>query len=129
MFFRRVDMALIPMEALPYFEHMIYLPMVLVILKKDRLAIESGTVKLKKPYVKIIDEAIKNAQNELKIAKRHLHENHMDLTRGKSDDTFTEYIFFYKGYEEQRRYLNVRLRNRTEELLTHYFTQPVHHTG
>ena len=36
---------------------------------------------------------------------------------------FTEYIFISGGYEDHRRYLNVRLRNRTEELLDLYFTR------
>ncbi|PZX04897.1 hypothetical protein C7437_103148 [Psychrobacillus insolitus] len=34
---------------------------------------------------------------------------------------FTEYVFFHGGYEEHRRYLNVRLRNRVKELLSIYF--------
>lgn len=117
-------MALIPMESLPYFENMIYLPMVLIILEKDRVAIENGPIKLKRPYIKMIDEAIKNAQVELKKTTIYLQRNHMKLIRGKIDDTFTEYTFLYGGYEEQRRYLNVRLRNRTEELLTIYFSKP-----
>ena len=45
----------------------------------------------------------------------------MNVIRRKTDDTFTEYVFIYGGYEDHRRYLNVRLRNRTEELLTEYF--------
>jgi len=44
----------------------------------------------------------------------------MKLLRVGLDDTTTEYTFFYGGYEQNRRYLNVRLRNRTEELLEVY---------
>lgn len=114
-------MPLIPVESLTYFENMIYLPMVLVILERDRAAFESGSFKLKRPYVKIVDEAIKIARTELKETTIYLRRNNMKVIRGKSDDTFTEYVFYYGGYEEHRRYLNVRLRNRTEELLTLYF--------
>lgn len=117
-------MVLIPTEALPYFENMIYLPMVLIILERDRVTIEKGPIKLKRPYIKIIDEAIQNAQAELKKTTVYLQRNHMKLLRGKMDDTFTEYTFLYGGYEEQRRYLNVRLRNKTEEILTFYFSKP-----
>lgn len=114
-------MALIPVESLPYFENMIYVPMVLIILERDRSAFETGPFKLKRPYVKIVDEAIKIARAELKETTFHLHRNNMQVIRGKSGDTFTEYTFLYGDYEDHRRYLNVRLRNRTEELLTVYF--------
>lgn len=115
-------MALIPVESLPYFESMIYLPMVLIILERDRDTFETGPFKLKRPYVKIVDEAMKNARAELKKTTIYLRRNNMQVIRGEGDDTFTEYVFLYGGYEEHRRYLNVRLRNRTEELLTEYFS-------
>ena len=47
--------------------------------------------------------------------------NSMKVLRGEGDDMFTEYVFFHGGYEEHRRYLNVRLRNRVEELLNDVF--------
>ena len=52
-------MPLLPPEALPYFENMIYLPMLLIILERDRESIEKGPFKLKGPYVKLIDKAMK----------------------------------------------------------------------
>lgn len=114
-------MPLIPAEALPYFENMIYLPMVLIILERDRENFGKGPFKLKRPYVKIIDEAFKFVQAELKETSIYLRRNNMKVIRGKTDDTFTEYVFIYGGYEDHRRYLNVRLRNRTEELLGIFF--------
>ena len=115
-------MALIPTEALPYFENMIYLPMILIVLERDREAFENGPFKLKKPYVEIVDGAIKFVRAELKETTFFLRRNNMSVIRGKTDDTFTEYAFIHGGYEDHRRYLNVRLRNRTEELLTVYFS-------
>ncbi|MDS9470300.1 hypothetical protein [Sporosarcina pasteurii] len=114
-------MALIPPEALPHVERMIYLPMVLIILEKDRKIVEDGKFKLKRPYIQLLDEVIKTAQAELQETMIYLQRHHIKVSRGKTDDTFTEYVFLYGGYEEQRRYLNVRLRNKTEELLTSYF--------
>lgn len=115
-------MPLIPAESLPYFEKMIYLPMVLTILERDREFVEKGPFKLKRPYVSIIELAVKEAQRELKETKLYLRKHNMKVIRGKHDDTFTEYIFFHGGYEEHRRYLNVRLRNRVEELLVVYLS-------
>lgn len=114
-------MALIPTEALPYFENKIYLPMILIILERDREVVENSSLKLKRPYIKVVDEAMKFARAELKKTTIYLRRHNMQVIRGKTDDTFTEYVFYHGGYEDHRRYLNVRLRNRTEELLTIYF--------
>ena len=115
-------MPLIPADSLPYFEKMIYLPMVLTILERDREIVAKGPFKLKRPYVLIIEQAIKEAQKDLKGTKLFLRERNMKVIRGKHDDTFTEYVFFHGGYEEHRRYLNVRLRNRVEELIGIYLS-------
>jgi hypothetical protein len=114
-------MPLIPPEALPYFENMIYLPMLLIILERDRESFEKGPFKLKGPYVKLVDEAAKVARAKLKETTIYLRRRNMKVIRSKTDNTFTEYVFVHGGYEDHRRYLNVRLRNRTEELLGIYF--------
>ena len=114
-------MPLIPDEAIPYLENMIYLPMVLTILEKDRTIFESGPFKLKRPYITMVEGATKQVQKELKETRVYLKKHSMQVLRGEGDDMFTEYVFFHGGYEEHRRYLNVRLRNRVEELLSIYF--------
>lgn len=111
---------LIPNEALPYFENQIYLPMMLTILSKDRVTIEKSSFKLPDPYLKLIDRAIHAVQMEMKETSDYLRINKMKLIKGETEDTFTTYIFIYGGYEDSRRYLNVRLKNRTEELLELY---------
>lgn len=116
-------MPLIPAEALPYFENMIYLPMVLIILERDRELFEKGPFKLKGPYVELVDEATKLVKAELKETTVYLRRHQMKVIRQQMDDTFTEYVFIHGGYEDHRRYLNVRLRNRTEELIKVYFTR------
>lgn len=113
-------MPLIPEEAIPYLENMMYLPMVLTILEKDRINFEKGPFKLKRPYIVMIEEAVKQVQKELKNTHMYMKRHSMKVLRGEGDDMFTEYVFFHGGYEEHRRYLNVRLRNRVEELLTMY---------
>lgn len=111
---------LIPAEALPYFENQIYLPMMLTILSKDRATVERSGFKLPAPYLKVIDRAIEAVQKEMKETADYLRANKMKLLKGDSDDTFTTFIFLYGGYEDKRRYLNVRLKNRTEELIELY---------
>ncbi|MGE6487742.1 hypothetical protein [Paenisporosarcina sp. NPDC076898] len=114
---------LIPEESLPYFERMIYLPMVLTVLEHDRVKFEQLDVKLPRPYLNLIDGAIKAAQNDLKETKQYMRQHNNKITRDNNDGTTTSYTFYFKGYEHHRRYLNVRLRNRTEELLTVYLAK------
>lgn len=106
-----------PTEAIPYFENRIYLPLLITILERDREAIERGPFKLRRPYLKLIEGALKLVQAELKETNAYMRRNKMQVIRGNTDATFTVYTFIHGGYEDCRRYLNVRLRNRSEELL------------
>ncbi|WP_239433489.1 hypothetical protein [Sporosarcina sp. ACRSL] len=49
----------------------------------------------------------------MKETADYMRANKLRLERGATGDTFTTYIFSYGGYTEERRYLNVRLRNRS----------------
>ncbi|WWS90503.1 hypothetical protein V6B14_22025 (plasmid) [Sporosarcina psychrophila] len=116
-------MALIPDEALPYFENMIYFPMIINILERDREVIETSSFKLKGPYIKIVESTLKIVRAELKETNNYARSKNMKLIKKGKDDTFTEYLFIHGGYEDIRRYMNIRLRNRTEELISIYFTK------
>lgn len=111
---------LIPTEALEYFNDAIYYPMLLIVLERDKLAIEVGDFKFRGPYLKIIERAEKLVRDDFKETNNYFKQHKMKLNKLGNDGTFTEYEFFYGNYEQKRRYLNVRLRNRTEELLEHY---------
>lgn len=117
-------MPALKMEVIPYLENMIYLPMILTILERDRLLIEQGNFKLKKPYLGLVDEVAKTVHKELGNTAAYLRSRKMSVVKGKMDDIFTEYVFVHDSQEDRRRYLNVRLRNRTEELLTQYLRPP-----
>ncbi len=116
-------MSRIPEEALPKFENAIYLPMLIQILERDRGEIEIGSFKLKKPYVDLIEGALKAARLELKETNIYFSRNNMKVIKVKNDGTFTDYTFLSGGFEDHRRYLNVRLRNRTQEFMSIYFAK------
>ncbi len=97
--------------------------MIIKILERDRGEIEIGSFKLKKPYLDMIEGALKAARNEMKQTTIYLKRNNMNVIKRLNDGTFTEYLFQYKGYENHRKYLNIRLRNRTEELMGVYFVK------
>lgn len=112
---------MIPEESIPHYENAIYLPMLILILEKDISTIEETQIKLKRPYTKMIDLAIKNARAELKKSNIYLKRNNMQLIKKGTDKEFTEHAFYNVGHEDHRKYSNIRLRNRTEELMSEYF--------
>lgn len=116
-------MAHIPIEAVPYLEAAIYLPMLLIVLEKDQAQIETGQFKLKRPYIYLIDEAIKYAEVELRKTKVYLKNHQLRVVQGNRDEMFTEYQFHYKQVMDVRRYSNIRLRNHVEDLLKSYLTK------
>lgn len=103
-------------------EQAIYLPMVIIVLERDRMIIDDSPFKLKQPYLTLVEQSIKAVQHDLKIARRSMRKENMKVWQIKHDDTFTMFSFFYKGYEEQHNYFNSVLRNKTEELLGYYLS-------
>jgi hypothetical protein len=94
--------------------------MIIILLERDRVVFENGDFKLNRPYINIIEQSIKAVQKDIKETKLYLRKNKMKIIKGNRDEACTEYTFYYGGYEQHRRYLNVRLRNRVEELLDVY---------
>lgn len=116
-------MQLISSEALFHFENMIYFPMLIKVLERDQETIVASPIKLKGPYLKMIEGALDLIRADVKVTKGYLKRNNMQVIRHKKEENFTEYVFSQNGHEERRRYLNIRLRNRTEELMSHYFSK------
>ena len=114
-------MAHIPIEAVPYLEAAIYLPMILIVLYKYYAQIVAVNFILKRPYFHLIDEAKKSAHEDLKKTKAYMVHRGLKVVRGDSDELFTEYYFHYQQAMEVRRYSNIRLRNKVENLLDYYF--------
>lgn len=103
-----------------FFDKAIYYPMLLVVLEQDKAAIEVGDFKFKDPYLKIIERAETLIRDDFKATNAYFRQHKMKLNKLGNNGTFTEYEFIHGGYSDKRRYLNVRLRNRTEELLEEY---------
>lgn len=112
---------MIPTEAIDHFERLIYLPMLLTILTSDQALLAKQPLKFINPYLSFLDDVLKSIQQDLKGSHEYLRKHNMKLIKGETEGIFTEYIFIHNGYEDRRNYLNVRLRNRTEELMNEYF--------
>ncbi|GIN38436.1 hypothetical protein [Heyndrickxia oleronia] len=116
-------MKLIPEKDQAVIEKAIYLPMVIIVLNQDLKIINNSQIKLKSPYTEWIEKTILTVQKELSDVKRYMKQNQIKVEKMKTEESFTQYVFIYKGYEDIHRYFNPRLRNRTEELLKYYLYQ------
>ncbi|WP_033829565.1 hypothetical protein [Bacillus andreraoultii] len=113
-------MTRIPSDSRDLLEKGIYYPMVIKVLEKDLHVIKSSPFKLQKPYLELVEHTLNYVHNELYKVKKELKKQGMRVQEFKRDDTFTTYLFIYKGYEEYHSYFNPRLRNYVEELLTYF---------
>lgn len=113
-------MTRIPSESRDLLEKAIYYPMLIKVLEKDLSVFKSSPFKLPNPYIELVEHILNLVHKELYYVKRELKKQGMKVQKTKWDDTFTTYLFIYKGYEEYHSYFNPRLRNYVESLLTNY---------
>lgn len=113
-------MTRIPSDERDIIEQAMYLPMVLIVLEKDRLIIDKAPFKLKEPYLNLVEETIRAVQRDLKTVKDKMRKGNMKVLQIGHDEAFTMYSFFYKGFEEQHNYFNPRIRNKVHELMEYY---------
>ena len=115
-------MSHIPQNVVPLFEAGIYLPMLLTIVNQDLESVQHGEFKLKEPYIQLLDGIRIQIEKDLEDTKRQFKQHNMKLKRGKKDNLFTEFYFYYNEILELRRYSNIRLRNQSEFLFKRYLS-------
>ncbi|MDF1510838.1 peptidoglycan recognition protein [Bacillus phage vB_Bacillus_1020A] len=104
-------------------EQSILLPMLLTILERDRMIFEQLPVKLKPPYLNLIEKTMKVVQKDLKDVKLKMKKGNMKAYEISRDSGFTGYMFVCRGFEEQHNYFNLNIRNKIEILLEHYLNK------
>jgi len=113
----------IPTEAYHYFDNKIYLPMLITVLERDVESFDKLPFKLNRPYLAVIDKALKYIRADLKAADIYLTRHNMRLVRNRLDEQYSEFVFIYAGHEERRKYTSDELRIKCEEILGTYFVK------
>ncbi|NCU16562.1 hypothetical protein [Pallidibacillus pasinlerensis] len=113
-------MTRIPPKNRDLLEMAIYYPMLIKVLELDLQVVENSPFKLKRPYKTLIEKTLTDVHKKLYEVKRELKRQGMKVQEVKRDETFTTFLFLYKGYEEYHSYFNPRLRNYVEDLLAFY---------
>jgi hypothetical protein len=110
----------IPDDDRDIFEQFLFLPMALTIFQRDLSIIENAPFKLKQPYIRCIEESMNHIQRDLSIIKHEMKKKKMKAEQLQRDDTFTAFLFVYKGYEEHHNYFNPRIRNYVQNVMEKY---------
>lgn len=97
-----------------------FLPMVLTIIERDKKIFEKCPFKIKEPYLIFLERTSKSVLIDLSKAKEYMRKNNLKVEKRGSDDAFTSYHFFYKGFEEEHNYINPRIRKKGMELIDYY---------
>lgn len=117
-----IIMALITDHERDVIEKEIYLPMLITILERDKKAIELSQVKIKQPYIELIENAIKKVNKDIRENRIYMNKNKIKVFKVNGDEVFTKYRFICRGINEDHNYFNPRLKNRCEELLSEYLS-------
>nr|WP_223155082.1 hypothetical protein [Alkalibacillus aidingensis] len=91
--------------------------MAIVVLEKDIKLIESGSFKIKEPYLELLRRMIHQARTERRDLRKNMDQRKMDVVFIQKNDTFSTYLFLAHGYEEERRYFNPAVRKKVEQIL------------
>jgi hypothetical protein len=118
-----LDMTRIPEEDRTVLEQSLFLPMALTVFQRDLSIIEKAPFKLKQPYIRCIEESMNHIQRDLAILKHEMKKKKMKAEQLTRDDTFTSFLFVYKGYEEHHNYFNPRIRNNVQSIMEIYLLQ------
>ncbi|WP_144511628.1 hypothetical protein [Bacillus sp. FJAT-22090] len=110
-------------EDLLYLENKLYLPMIIKVLEKDLDLIDKLPFKLKRPYIKIVEDALKLIRKDLKSAEMYLIRNSMKVFRWERDSESTTYVFLSGGVEDHRRFLNTEIKAKCDLLMAAYLVQ------
>lgn len=103
-----------------YFENKIYLPILITVLERDLEVILRSPFKLQRPYLAIVENALKRIRSDLKITDIYMLRRDMRLVANKVGEGMTEYTYISKGIEDLIRYSSDHLRNESERILSTY---------
>ncbi len=113
----------IPDDDREILEQSLFLPMALTVFQRDMSIIQHAPFKLKQPYIRCIEESMYHIQRDLTILKQELKKKKMKAAQMSRDDTFTSFLFIYKGYEEYHNYFNPKIRNNVQSIMEKYLMQ------
>ncbi|UCZ51571.1 hypothetical protein LGQ02_11890 [Bacillus shivajii] len=92
------------------------------VLEKDLKRLEQAPLKLKDPYVHLLEHTLQQLSKDLYTTKAKMKKLGIKVQLNDHDETFSEYTIFFRGYVLTAKYLNAHLKNRVSDQIAHLFT-------
>ncbi len=99
----------------------LYLPIMLTLIEVDKKVLANSTLKIKEPYLLLLEQVSQLAHHQLYQIKKTMMKNRLKVVEMERDDLFTTYAFIVRGYETRHRYFNAHIRNKVQQMLNEYF--------
>ncbi len=99
----------------------LYLPIMLTLIEVDKKVLATSTLKIKEPYLLLLEQVSRTAHHQLYQIKKAMTKNRMKVIEMERDELFTTYAFIVRGYETRHRYFNYHIKNKVQEMLNQYF--------
>ncbi|MRG87029.1 hypothetical protein [Salinibacillus xinjiangensis] len=95
----------------------LFLSMAIVVMEQDIKQIESGTFKIKEPYLELLRKMEHEARLERQNLQKVMKQKNLQVIFVQKNDTFSTYLFLGNGYEEEKRYFNPAIRKKVQDIL------------
>ena len=102
-------------------ESLIFLEMTRKVLEKDLGGLEQAPLKIKEPYVHLLESALFTLSRRLHRTKWKMKQAGITVHPHQCDETFSEYNIFFRGYVVTAKYLNTDLRDRVSQNIEQIF--------
>jgi hypothetical protein len=88
----------------------IHLDYLISTLENDLKTFESSPIKIKEPYILLVEETLKKVRSDLKTVKDKMKKLNIKVfPKRRVDDMFVEYPYFAHGYQGSNRYWDAAL--------------------
>ncbi|PYZ98157.1 hypothetical protein CR205_06055 [Alteribacter lacisalsi] len=87
------------------------------VLESDLVRIQEAPVKLKTPYIHLLEQTIRLLGKELHFTKVQMKKLGLKVEFNSKDETFSEYTIFFRGYALTAKYMNAHLKNKVADTI------------
>lgn len=92
----------------------------LVVLDRDKRAIEESNIKIKEPYIFALDEAVKVAVSKAAEIKKEMNKKRIKILSSQKTDYGTKVHYTSRGYEDRAEFWGGNMRAEVWVLMNRY---------
>ena len=114
---------ILPSEDIEIADQYIILNLLIDTLERELKSIEASTIRLKKPYIELTENILKQGRKDNIALKKLMRQKGIRVFEKviHNEGEFWNYKYLIRGYEGNLNYLIYALKMKTEKKLTNYF--------